>query len=242
MIDWTTEEFIDAEVEQAFADNPGFTLQEALDLREQLEEEQEHGKCIMLVGNSGNSKYKLLDHINDFHNNKMLFGLITDIYTNDGYSFPRSIILKAKRIAKEIPQEDRLKDLPAGDTVTVYRADSWSSPHSLTPVKTAPSWTTNKNVAIWFAYRGQERGHRPLTIWKGEIPRDKIIAYLTNRSEFEVLQHNNVKNIEILPAPTEEEIAAAFAEHEQYQKKGLEELNKWAEENGYHTIQKEMFT
>lgn len=232
MIDWTTKEFIEAEVQQAFKDNPDFTFEDALLLKDQLAEEQALGKRIMSVGNSGNSKYKLLDHINDFHNNKMLFGLITDIYTNDGYGFPRSVILKAKRIAKEIPLEERLKDLPAGDPVTVYRADRWSSQYSLTPVKTAPSWTTNKNVAIWFAYRQRQ----PLTLWKAEIARDKIIAYLTCRNEFEVLQHNNVKNIEMLPAPTEDEISAALAEHERYKKEELEKLNKWAKENGYYTI------
>ena len=200
--------------------------------------EEELAKRIRLSGNGGfySSKDRLKENLHRFHNKQILFDLILSVYTNDGYGFPRSVILEAKRIAKEIPQEDRLKDLPAGDTVTVYRADSWSSPHSLTPVKTAPSWTTSKNVAIWFAYRGQKRGHQPLTIWKAEIARGKIIAYLTDRHEFEVLQHNNVKNLEILPAPTGKEIDAAFAEHERYCNETLEELNKWAKENGYYTI------
>lgn len=207
-------------------------------------DEETLAKKIFMMGNSGfySSKDALKENLHRFQDKKILFNLILDVYSNDGYGFPRGVIQEAKRIAKEISQEERLKNLPAGDPVTVYRADSWSVPHSLTPVKTAPSWTTSKNVAIWFAYRGRERGHQPLTIWKAEIARDKIIAYLTDRHEFEVLQHNNVKNLEILPAPTGKEIDAAFAEHERYCNDTLEDLNKWAKENGYHTIPKEMFT
>ena len=177
---------------------------------------------ILLMGNSGlyTSKDCLKDNINRFQNKRILFNLILDVYTNDGYGFPRSVIQKAKSIAKEIPQEERLKGLPGGDPVTVYRADSWWNTNSLSPVKTAPSWTTNKNVATWFAYRwywsykehGEEPPAPPLTIWKAEIPRSKIIAYLTGRDEFEVLQHNNVKNLEILPPPADEEIRAVFEE------------------------------
>lgn len=246
MIDWTKSAM------EILAENPGKTWNEEETLklwRKRAEERKEEAareekdeealaNKIRFMGNGGfyPSKAALKDNLHRFHNSKILFDLILSVYTNDGYGFPRSVIQKAKSIAKEIPQEERLKDLPAGDPVTVYRADSWNSTHSLTPVKTAPSWTTNKNVAIWFAYRGRERGHQPLTLWKAEIPRDKIIAYLTDRSEFEVLQHNNVKNMEILPAPAEEEVAAAFEEHTQHCKESLEELNKWALENGYHTI------
>ena len=164
----------------------------------------------------------------------ILFELICDVYTNDGYNFPRGVIQKAKSIAKYIPEEERLKDLPEGNPITVYRADMWQDARYAYLVKTCPSWTTNKNVAIWFAYRRHRQAldwgvtpkFPPCAIWKGEIARDKIIAYLTGRDEFEVLQHNNVKNLEVLPAPTEEEINLAFAEHKQHCDETAEMLEK----------------
>ena len=244
MYDWTTEEFIQAEVKAAAAKDPSMKLEDMLELKAQLEDEQKRAKFIWLAGNSGGSKNKLLLHMNDFHNDKLLYGLITSVYTGDGYGFPRSIIIKAKSIAKNIPEEERLTNLPAGDPVTIYRADSASDLFFQRYPKAAPSWTINKNVAIWFAYRlvkgaldhGEEPRYRPLTLWKATIPRNKIIAYLTERGEYEVLQHNNAQHLEILPAPTKEEIDAAFAEHEAECKKGMEELNAWARENGYHEI------
>lgn len=198
-------------------------------------DEEELASSISLMGNGSiySSKDALKDNLHCFHDNKILFNLILDVYTNDGYGFPRSVIQKAKSIAKEIPQEDRLKGLPAGDPVIVYRADRWDSTFSLSTVKTAPSWTTSKNVAIWFAYRDYkryiDRGYTPpkppARIWKAEIARDKIIAYLTDRGEFEVLQHNNVKNLEVLPTPTEEEVAAAFEDHKRtYKEKGTSDF------------------
>ena len=200
---------------------------------EEIDEENLANK-ILLMGNSGpyTSKDCLKDNIQRFQDKRILFDLILNVYVNDGYGFPRSVIQKAKSIAKEIPQEERLKGLPDGDPVTVYRADSWWITNSLSPVKTAPSWTTNKNVAIWFAYRwywaykehGEEPPAPPLTIWKAEIPRNKIIAYLTGRGEFEVLQHNNVKNLEILPPPTDVEIQAAFEEHKRISEQQIQEL------------------
>lgn len=197
-------------------------------------DEERLADAILLLGNGGlyTSKDCLKDNLHSFNDKRILFNLILNVYANDGYGFPRSVILKAKSLAKEIPQEERLKGLLNGDPITVYRADSCNSTHSLTPVKTAPSWTTNKNVAIWFAYRlywgykehGIEPPSPPLTIWKAEIPRDKIIAYLTDRNEFEVLQHNNVRNLEIIHAPADDEIRAAFEEHARLYEQHLQEL------------------
>jgi len=119
---------------------------------------------------------------------KILFHLIMEVYTNDGYNFPKKIIQKAKRIAKEIPQEERLSGLPAGDVITIYRGASKIYPGDYMRLRTAISWTTNKACAVWFANR------RNGVVWKGTIDRNKIIAYTNDRNEYEIIQHMNVKN------------------------------------------------
>lgn len=146
-----------------------------------------------------------------FKDERVLFDLIIDVYTIDGYNFPKSIIQKAKRIAKTIPEEHRLKGLPPGDVIKVWRgADTPHEEYFAQNLRKDISWTTDKDCAIWFANRitSSYSPERKGAVWEAEINRDKIIAFTDERSESEVLQHMNVKNIHLLDIPSEEWSAA----------------------------------
>lgn len=147
-----------------------------------------------------------------FKDPAILYRCIIDTYTNDGYNFPRSVMIRAKKISPSIPEAERFEDLPEGDVFTVYRAAS--SP--INKVRNDLSWTINKDVAIWFANRqgymfdgALKDTYTPLSVYTGTIERDKIIAYTNGRNEYEVIQHGSVKNIVELH-PTTEEIEHAM--------------------------------
>ena len=117
-------------------------------------------------------------------------------------------MMKAKSLAPTIDPIGRFGDLPECDIVTVYRAANTP----IGKVHNDLSWTTNKNVAIWFGYRYAER-ITPLHIYTGTIERNKIIAFTNERNEFEIIQHGDVEDIVEL-RPTEEDILCAMEEHD----------------------------
>lgn len=151
----------------------------------------------------------------------ILYRCIIDTYTNDGYKFPRRVMLRAKKIAPSIPAVERFGDLPAGDVLTVYRAANTP----INKVRNDLSWTINKNVALWFGYRLSDlygEDFDPLHVYTGTIERDKIIAYTNDRNEYEVIQHGSVKDITEIH-PTNEEIVHAMEwKAEQHNKAELE--------------------
>lgn len=178
-------------------------------IQELLDKGDEQGAAdfIDMMGNSGGAASLLKQYYRQFKDKKILYRCIVDVYSIDGYFFPKCLILEAKRIAPTIDPQERYGDLPAGDTVTVYRRTL----DDLTNPKWATSWTTNKNVAIWFAYR-REIGSP--TVYQATIKRDKIIAYDNSRKEYEVMQHGNVQNIVKLNV-TKKEVDAAMKWHKE---------------------------
>lgn len=151
----------------------------------------------------------LLEHFYKlFKDNAILYDCIISVYSMHGYCFPKKIIMKAKQIAPEIPDSIRYNDLPRTKKVIVYRGTASTAEQA----KNEISWTTNKDIAVWFAYRYHEVNSDNLPdlhVYQGVISYDKIIAYDNSRNEFEVIQHRNVRNItEIFP--TDEEIKDVF--------------------------------
>lgn len=145
-----------------------------------------------------------------FKNPEILFNLITDVYTGDGYNFPKHVIQKAKRLAKEIPPEQRLKGLPDGEILTVWRGCNVANPDCGQFLRTCVSWTTDKTMAIWFANRisNPNTKNGKGSVWEATIERNKIIAFLQDRNESEVLQHMSVKSPHLLDISDEEWAAA----------------------------------
>lgn len=177
-------------------------------------QEQEAADLIdFRVGNSGeySSKEVLYFFYDKFKDPVILYNLIISVYTHGGYHFPKKVMIQAKKIAPSIPEKDRYQDLPDGDTITVYRATA----DPINKARNGISWTTNKNVALWFGYRLSELygdDYEPLHIYMGTIKRDKIIAYTNQRREYEVIQHSSVKDITEL-YPTNEEVQKALEWH-----------------------------
>lgn len=138
-----------------------------------------------------------------FKDKRILFDLIINVYTNDGYDFPKEIIQKAKRIAKHIPENHRLHGLPDGDSITIYCGTAPSAKEDTQRMKSAISWTTDKSMAIRFADRFKTNAGRG-AVWAGTIARDKIIAFTQSRSESEVIQYRDVQNITLLDITNDE--------------------------------------
>lgn len=170
----------------------------------------------------------LKEAVEDFNHPDIIYRLIIDVYIHDGYHFPRGLIVRAKRLSKAIPESERLPGLFEGNVLTVYRA-TITPPECPHTIKYEPSWTISKEIAIWFAYHASFfDDNRPLNIYTAQISREKIIAYSDDRHEKEVIQHGNVRNIQLMQPPTEEEIKRAFC-----YKAGITEENEWYDDAGY---------
>ena len=110
------------------------------------------------------------------------------------------IIRKYVRRAKIIRPDNWRDALPESvrdiEMFTVYRGGIGS-------IERAPlsiSWSLSYDVAEWFAHRSELFYHCPCHVYQGTIHADKVIAYLPERSEFEIIQHRNVKDVrEITP-------------------------------------------
>ena len=162
---------------------------------------------IDMTDNKDHAQQHLLLKFADFISDpSKLFKLIIDVYVNDGYDFPKKLIRKAKEIAPLIPSEQRLAGLPEGDPVKVWRGTLVSNPECTGKLKAAISWSTDKEVAIWFAnrisnpYTNNEKG----SVWEATIPREKIIAFEAGRNESEVIQYMNVQKPHLIQIPPEE--------------------------------------
>lgn len=111
-----------------------------------------------------------------------------------------SIIRKYVRMALPYRPENWREALPETvrnlDSFVVYRAGS----EPIEKAKYSISWTLLLDTAEWFAarhkhYRPQEKQH----LYRATISADKVIAYLDDCGEFEIVQYRNVKNVEELP-------------------------------------------
>lgn len=131
--------------------------------------------------------------------NSEKYSVVTEIYTMDGYGFPKEII---KDIAQYRPA-DYLQHLPqdaaAAEHITVYRA-STTPPSSKRKLRYETSWTLSETVANQFYYRMKDRHGQTVYIYRAEIDKADIIAFLPCRCESEILQHGKVKHIaEVAP-------------------------------------------
>lgn len=97
--------------------------------------------------------------------------------------------------------ERKLRQFP-GDTVTVYRGQASQS----TPYQQACSWTTDINKAYFFASWRSAEDSRILT---GTVRKDRILDYITDRNEKEIL---------VLPGSVEKVRSRQCASWEIFQK------------------------
>lgn len=130
--------------------------------------------------------------------------LAIEHYTCGGDSF-KNICSVVKKSLKFRP-EDWDKDMPEAvkgeEHFTVYRAGI----EDISEAAEHISWTISKDVAMWFAEKYIHEGCEDLHVYKGIIPAKKVIAYLNDRWEFEIVQCKSVENIVEIPLerPAEE--------------------------------------
>lgn len=119
----------------------------------------------------------------------------------DNHGDHSAIIRKYVRRARITRPENWRDALPESvrdlDTFTVYRG-------SISSIERAPfslSWSLSYDIAEWFAHRNELfYPHASIHVYQGTIKADKVIAYLNEREEFEIVQYRNVKDVqEITP-------------------------------------------
>lgn len=82
------------------------------------------------------------------------------------------------------------------DSFVVYRAGS----EPIEKAKYSISWTLLLDTAKWFAARHKHYfPDQEQHLYRGTISADKVIAYLDDCNEFEIVQYRNVKDVEELP-------------------------------------------
>lgn len=161
---------------------------------------------ITLLDNTGDALFAL----NVAHDSiplEQLYEITLDVYTNSRIPFTgcKKRIIELRKVRPDDYLKELPKELEHTDPLTVYRA----TPSSIDQkISTELSWTTNKDVAVWFYQRLLGDKH----LYKATIYKDKIIAYTNCRHEFEVLQHRGVKDIEEVIV-SQEDIDHAIATH-----------------------------
>ena len=58
------------------------------------------------------------------------------------------------------------------------------------------SWTLSQEMAEWFMKRHELTNPAPQHLYRGIISADRVIAYINDREEFEIVQYRGVKKIE----------------------------------------------
>ena len=116
----------------------------------------------------------------------------------DNHGDHSPIIRKYVRRARIIRPENWRDALPESvrglDTFTIYRGSSSDISRA------SLSWSLSYDVAEWFARRNNFLYQLPVHVYQATIKADKVIAYLNEREEFEIVQYRNVKDVqEITP-------------------------------------------
>ena len=122
---------------------------------------------------------------------KLKYWFVTEIFTHHGDHYP--VIREALTHALDYGKPN----LPEwmGETVTVYRGGA----DSIDDVKWAISWSTEPDVAEFFANRRTLITGKKTHVYRASILASEIIAYTNARSEQEVMQYGSVFNIEEIP-------------------------------------------
>lgn len=134
--------------------------------------------------------YEILDIVFRYFDmvpDKLKYNFAINAYVQHGDSVPA--VRRAVRSLRKYKLPDNLKHQ---DVITIYRAGE----EEPAKARFRLSWTTDKNVADFFAHSYQHAHAR--YIYKAKIKKDDIIAYTNNRLEHEVIQYNKIYDLEIL--------------------------------------------
>lgn len=121
----------------------------------------------------------------------------------------------------------RSKRKPGKNLVRIYRGEGTKS----TPVKKAYSWTTNINIALWFACMGQG-----MRVWQADVKQEDIAFFISGRDEDEVVvapkKIQNLKSLDMYEADRDTLINFVYNVMDDYRKYGqyIPELYRSSEE------------
>lgn len=133
--------------------------------------------------------YKLYNKIPD----EDKYDIFIDIYTGSEYGFNNYNIDFIKDVIRYKRTNNENYNM-LEDVITIYRGEGSKS----TPYNKAYSWTTNIEIARFFAKRFDNNGN----IYKAQVNKEDIIDYLCNRNEEEIIVYpHNVYNVELLEVP-----------------------------------------
>ena len=152
--------------------------------------------CIMnLPDNMKLEYFKMIVEKNE--NILNLYELFFDTYTGSDYGFNDIDRKMFEKIINAMPEEEKIRvnmELTKyPDVITIYRGGNSAS----TPYQKAYSWTTDINVANFFASRrGTEEGY----IVTGCVKRRNVVTIINDRNESEIIVlPEDVKDISIIP-------------------------------------------
>lgn len=155
----------------------------AIELTEERVSKGDYMGCIMSLPDSMKLEYfqYLIDKKEEVED---IYELFFDTYRSTDFGFRQldekviNQIIEEKSRDDKFMTEEKIKDFP--HTVEVYRGGNSAS----TPYEKAYSWTTDMNIAQFFASRlGNDEGY----IVKGEVAKEDIIDYFDERNEKEVI-------------------------------------------------------
>lgn len=144
-------------------------------------------------------RIKYLSKFKNYIKKEDMLDLALEVYYTSEYGFNafdkdilNDIIFKEKLSDEDIKSITEKYDVKDG-YVSVYRGEQNLS----TPNEQAYSWTLDKETAIYFANRFKESTSS--VIYEAKVKLDDVHAYITGRSEEEVIvQHRNLKDVQKL--------------------------------------------
>ncbi|MGE5604288.1 MAG: hypothetical protein ACM3YE_01190 [Bacteroidota bacterium] len=131
------------------------------------------------------------ENVFDYIPDQYKYETFRDVYMAGEYGFqdiPESIITKVFELAPRDFKDKLNGKIDKDGYLVVYRGEGSKS----APVVKAYSWTLSKKQAKWFALRFDNEGN----VYKARIHIDKVIDYIEDREEEEILVRG--EDVEIL--------------------------------------------
>lgn len=106
------------------------------------------------------------------------------------------------------------------DSFVVYRGGG----EDINKAAYSLSWTLSQEMAEWFTKRHTLTNPAPQHLYRGVISADRVIAYINDRKEFEIVQYRGVKKIEVI---SPEGLSQEFEELKNHGALHSESENAW---------------
>ncbi len=115
-------------------------------------------------------------------------------YTDKGDFSPtiRKYVRKARIIRPNNWRDMLPSSIRERESFVVYRGGG----EEINKAAYSLSWTLSQEMAEWFMKRHMLTNPAPQHLYRGIISADKVIAYINDRKEFEIVQYRGVKKIE----------------------------------------------